>query len=64
MAQLLAANGPISRQYVVRGKVGDTRVRTDAEPTYDADADSTRNPAQEAVPRARNFADALQVFTW
>lgn len=35
------------------------RERADAEPTYDADADSTRNPAQKAVPRARNFADAL-----
>ena len=66
MAQLLAANGPIyiSRQYVCLSESdGDARERTDAEPTYDANADATRNTAQETVPRARNFADALQVFT-
>lgn len=38
--------------------------RTDVDATYDADADATRNPAQETVPRAWDFANAVQVFTW
>jgi hypothetical protein len=38
--------------------------RTDAEPTYDADADAARDPAQEAVPCTRDFADALHVIVW
>lgn len=36
--------------------------RTDAEPTYDANADAARDPAQEAVPRTRDFANALRVI--
>ena len=43
---------------------GGGTTRTNAEPTYDADTDATRNPAQEAVPRTRYFADALQVVIW
>jgi len=74
-AQLLATNGsvptpmcevspyPASAKRGTRGKRDQgTGRRTNAETTYDTNADSTRDPAQETVPRARNFANTLQVI--
>ena len=76
-AQLLATNGsattpnvrrfahnPASAKRVRVGRKCDrgTGQRTDAETAYDADADSTRDSAQETVSRARNFANTLQVI--
>jgi hypothetical protein len=73
-AQLLAANGSIqtcppistSAKLPVRcgAKISVKRTRTDAEPTDDADADTTRNSAQQAVPRTRDFSNPLQVVIW
>ena len=76
-AQLLATNGSAPHQRTtfshtpasakrVEGGGGKrdrgTGRRTNAETTYDTDADSTRDPAQETVPRARNFPNTLQVI--
>jgi len=64
-AQWLAANGSVRPTHLGVSKREKKKEkitgRTNAEPTYDADTDATRNPAQKAVPRARNLAHALQV---
>ena len=76
-AQLLATNGSAPHQRTTfrhtlaasakrvegGGERGQgTGRRTNAETTYDTDANSTRDPAQETVPRARNFPNTLQVI--
>jgi hypothetical protein len=65
-AQWLATNGSVThtlRQQTEEGwdEFKGAGRRTDAETTYDTNADPTRDPVQETVPRARNFANALQV---
>jgi hypothetical protein len=74
-AQWLATNGSVSHTNVRgfhhtprqqreegRDEIKGAGRHTNAETTYDTNADSTRDPVQETVPRARNFANTLQVI--